>query len=106
MKNTLLYLSLILLISDLHAQPAAGRGQNRPRRPSHDIHYKLRPDSKLMEGVPKGRYTDPKIIQSQVFPGYQHTYWVYVPVQFSPHAWGWSGAEPAVLPSSTVFLFR
>ena len=35
-----------------------------------------------MEGVPKGHFAGPKVIQSGVFPGTQHTYWVYVPAQY------------------------
>jgi enterochelin esterase family protein len=34
------------------------------------------------EGVPKGRFEGPKMIPSQVYPGTQHTYWVYIPAQY------------------------
>jgi enterochelin esterase-like enzyme len=37
-----------------------------------------------MNGVPQGKFTGPKIIPSSVFPGTQHTYWVYVPAQYDP----------------------
>jgi enterochelin esterase-like enzyme len=51
---------------------------------SHDTFYTLGPDSQLMEAVPQGQFAEPKIIPSKVFPGYQHTYWVYVPAQYDP----------------------
>lgn len=66
---------------------------NRPRpRPanSNDVFYVLGPDSKPHEGVPKGRFVGPRIIPSNVFPGTQHTYWVYIPAQYDP-------AQPAAL---------
>jgi enterochelin esterase family protein len=36
------------------------------------------------EGVPKGEIRGPYHIQSQAYPGTQHTYWVYVPAQYDP----------------------
>ena len=63
------------------AQPRASRG--RPN-PTNDFFYRLGPDSKPMDGVPHGKFVGPKIIQSDVFPGTQHTYWVYVPAQYDP----------------------
>ena len=35
-------------------------------------------------GVPKGRIAGPFTLPSQVFPGTQHTYFVYVPAQYDP----------------------
>ncbi len=55
-----------------------------PVDPKMDAHYKLGPDSLPMEGVPKGKFTEARIIPSQVFPGTQHTYYVYVPAQYDP----------------------
>ena len=49
-----------------------------------EIHYKLAPDAVPQEGVPKGEMKGPFVIQSQAYPGTQHTYWVYVPAQYSP----------------------
>ncbi len=68
----------------------AGRGERPPNNPLNDAYYKLGPDSQPMEGVPKGKFSDPRIIPSQVFPGTQHTYIVYVPAQYDP-------AQPAAL---------
>jgi len=36
------------------------------------------------EGVPKGEIRGPFVIKSNVYPGTQHTYWVYVPAQYDP----------------------
>jgi enterochelin esterase family protein len=47
-----------------------------------DTFYKLGPDSLPQEGVPKGELRGPFTLPSQVFPGTQHTYWVYVPAQY------------------------
>jgi len=37
-----------------------------------------------MDGVPKGKWVGPTIIPSNVFPGTQHTYYIYVPAQYDP----------------------
>ena len=47
-----------------------------------DAQYRLGPDSLAQEGVPKGAMRGPFTLPSQVFPGTQHTYWVYVPAQY------------------------
>ena len=68
--------------------PAPGAPEARPRRvpvdPAVDAFYKLGPDSMPMDGVPKGKFTEAKVLPSQVFPGTQHTYYVYVPAQYDP----------------------
>lgn len=51
---------------------------------SNDAYYKLGPDSQPMDGVPKGIFSEARVIKSNVFPGYQHTYRVYVPAQYDP----------------------
>lgn len=61
-------------------QPRTGRNSGN----SNDVFYRLGSDSKPMDGVPKGKFIGPKIIPSNVFPGTQHTYWVYVPAQYDP----------------------
>src|SRR5690348_11005915 len=55
-----------------------------------DNFYKLGPDSLPQDGVPRGVLTGPATLPSQVFPGTQHTYWVYVPAQYESN-------EPAAL---------
>src|SRR5678815_2070954 len=96
--RTFLFLCTVLLsCSQLMAQTPAPSGSqtNRPpnrnaRDPKMDAYYKLSPDSMPQEGVPKGRIEGPKVIQSEAYPGTQHTYWVYVPAQYDP-------AKPAAL---------
>jgi enterochelin esterase-like enzyme len=66
------------------AKAPAARGQRPPPNPINDAYYKLGPDSMPMDGVPKGKFTAAKIVPSQVFPGTQHTYYVYVPAQYDP----------------------
>ena len=62
-----------------------GLSQNpAPAAPNPDAFYKLGPDSLEQEGVPKGQMRGPFTLPSTVFPGTQHTYWVYVPAQYSP----------------------
>ena len=51
---------------------------------SNDVFYRLGSDSKPMDGVPKGHFVGPTVIKSEVFPGTQHTYFVYVPAQYDP----------------------
>jgi enterochelin esterase-like enzyme len=65
--------ALVLALSMvLHAQDAA----------NPDAQYRLGPDSLPQDGVPKGAIRGPFTLPSQVFPGTQHTYWVYVPAQY------------------------
>ena len=64
------------------AEPA--RAARPAVNPQMDAFYKLGPDSLPMDGVPKGTFSAAKVIPSQVFPGTQHTYYVYVPAQYNP----------------------
>jgi enterochelin esterase-like enzyme len=70
--------------------PAAGRGgrggapQPMPPGPPPNSQYRLGPDSLPQEGVPKGEIRGPFVVKSEVYPGTQHTYWVYVPQQYDP----------------------
>ncbi len=50
--------------------------------PSPDSQYRLGPDSLPQEGVPKGEIRGPFVLSCKVYPGTQHTYWVYVPAQY------------------------
>ncbi|HWA09671.1 MAG TPA: alpha/beta hydrolase-fold protein [Opitutaceae bacterium] len=94
MNKPLLALVFLTVTSALLAQPAAtpasppaaAPAAARPAAPRNrnDAFYKLGPDSQPMEGVPKGKFVGPKIIPSNVFPGTQHTYYVYVPAQYDP----------------------
>src|SRR6266540_2233712 len=71
--------------------PAAGRGerggqQPMPPGPNPNSQYRLGPDSMTQEGVPKGEIRGPFTLPSNVYPGTQHTYWVYVPAQYDAAA--------------------
>ncbi len=49
-----------------------------------DDFYKLGPDSLEQDGVPHGKLVGPMTLPCEAYPGTQHTYWVYVPVQYDP----------------------
>src|SRR5476651_395347 len=55
-----------------------------PPGPSPNSQYRLGPDSMPQEGVPKGEIRGPYTLPSNIYPGTQHTYWVYVPAQYDP----------------------
>jgi hypothetical protein len=81
-------LTRVLLLSA--AMPAAvlpahtAQAQAPPQAPSPDSQYRLGPDSLPQEGVPKGEIRGPFTLPSKVYPGTQHTYWVYVPGTIRP----------------------
>jgi len=52
--------------------------------PNPNSRYRLGPDSMPQEGVPKGEIRGPFTLPCNVYPGTQHTYWVYVPAQCDP----------------------
>ena len=57
--------------------------QRRPApTPDYDAFYALGPDSLVQRGVPKGEVIGPLIHETEVFPGTEHQYWVYVPAQY------------------------
>ena len=62
----------------------AGFAQDAAQPPNPDTFYELGPDSLEHEGVPKGEMRGPFTLPSAVYPGTQHTYWVYVPAQYTP----------------------
>jgi len=73
-------------VSGWAALAAAALAQGQPQGPNPDQYYHLGPDSLVQEGVPKGEIRGPFTLPSKVFPGTQHTYWVYVPAQYDPAA--------------------
>ena len=52
--------------------------------PDPNSQYRLGPDSMPQDGVPKGEIRGPFTLPCKVYPGTQHTYWVYVPAQYDP----------------------
>ena len=88
-KSTLHGLIAFLLgsasaLAQSQAAPSATPSPANERDPRMDSYYKLGPDSQPQEGVPKGTIAGPFILPSAVFPGTQHTYFVYVPAQYDP----------------------
>jgi enterochelin esterase family protein len=68
------------------AKPGEERGGQppTPAAPNPDSQYRLGPDSLPQEGVPMGEIRGPYTLPCAVYPGTQHTYWVYVPAQYDP----------------------
>src|SRR5689334_3990376 len=62
----------------------AQKGAAQPPAPNPNSQYRLGPDSMPQEGVPKGEIRGPFTLPCAVYPGTQHTYWVYVPAQYDP----------------------
>ncbi len=83
-------LTALLGAATVFAQaPAPGPGRATfqppmPPGPNPNSQYRLGPDSMAEEGVPQGEIRGPFVIKSDVYPGTQHTYWVYVPKQYDP----------------------
>ena len=50
--------------------------------PNPNSQYRLGPDSLPQDGVPRGEIRGPYTLPSKVYPGTQHTYWIYVPAQY------------------------
>lgn len=78
-------------LAQVSAQPPAAKqaektGTQPPKTsaPNADSQYRLGPDSLPQEGVPKGEIRGPFVLPCKVYPGTQHTYWVYVPAQYDP----------------------
>lgn len=99
MKKTALSLLAALALAGVQAHPAAAAPMQYPAEPDinakmppwimpagppPDSQYRLGPDSMPQDGVPKGEIRGPFVIPSKVFPGTQHTYWIYVPAQYNP----------------------
>ncbi len=64
--------------------PICSQVPQQPPGSSPNSQYRLGPDSMPQEGVPKGEIRGPFTLPSKVYPGTQHTYWVYVPAQYDP----------------------
>jgi enterochelin esterase-like enzyme len=101
MKNTAPYIvglalagAAVIALAQAPAQqqtgtaPAApakkGGGPPMPPGPNPNSQYRLGPDSLPQEGVPKGEIRGPFTLLCNIYPGTQHTYWVYVPAQYDP----------------------
>jgi enterochelin esterase-like enzyme len=76
------YAVIATLAASLSLVPVLAASQEASA-PDPDSHYQLGPDSLPREGVPKGDVRGPFTLPSEAYPGTQHTYWVYVPAQYS-----------------------
>jgi len=87
MRKTLTYalaLSLTGAAVTALSQVSATAPATPQKAPHPDSQYRLGPDSLPQEGVPKGEIRGPFTLPSNVYPGTQRTYWVYVPAQYDP----------------------
>ncbi len=77
---------IALVIAAFLSASAVATAQNPggETAPNPNSQYRLGPDSLPQEGVPKGDVEGPFTLPSKVYPGTQHTYWVYVPQQYDP----------------------
>ena len=84
MKHRLLAMP-VLVMAVAVAQtnsPATTKPPTQSSAPNPDTYYDLSPDSLAHDGVPKGEIKGPFTLPSNVYPGTQHTYWVYIPAQY------------------------
>lgn len=58
--------------------------QRTPTRLNPNNLYHLGPDSMVQPGIPRGEVRGPFVLNCNIYPGTQHTYWVYVPAQYDP----------------------
>jgi len=76
---------VVVALATLLVAGAIGTADAQPRRPAqpdYDAFYELGPDSLVRRGVPKGAIEGPFTLPTDVFPGAEHDYWVYVPAQY------------------------
>ena len=71
--------------SPAQAPAAVPKQPPTPPGPDGNSQYRLGPDSMPQPGVPEGEIRGPFTLPSNVYPGTQHTYWVYVPAQYDPN---------------------
>ncbi|MCA9194341.1 MAG: gluconolactonase [Planctomycetales bacterium] len=61
---------------------ALGLIANLPAAQNDEETYELPPESSVQHGVPVGRVEGPFDLASQVFPGTERKYWIYIPAQY------------------------
>lgn len=52
-------------------------------QPDPSLVYQLSPDALPQPNVPQGSIHGPFVLPSNVYPGTQHTYWIYIPAQYN-----------------------
>ena len=92
-------MKLVPLTFALFLIPVVGLAQETPssndsgrsrRAPVPRVRYELGPDSRIQEGVPRGKLEGPFLFRSQIIADTVRKYWVSVPAQYD-------GSEPACL---------
>jgi sugar lactone lactonase YvrE/enterochelin esterase-like enzyme len=78
-RSWLYNLTCLSILAGFAAVPASGQED-----------YPLHPDSQRQEGVPRGEVTAHRFTSSQIYPGTERDYFVYVPAQYD-------GQTPAAL---------
>src|SRR3982074_1311641 len=78
--------ALLLFVAAASAHLFSRAQPPGPQAPDYNTYYQIGPDSLPHDGVPKGEVLGPFVLPSHVYPGTQHTYWVYVPAQYEPAA--------------------
>src|SRR4051812_9921195 len=84
MKRNLFAMFALLTTAALAQGPAAAQRPAMAETPDTDLYYKLAPDAIPQEGVPSGEIKGLFTLRSEVYPGTQHPYWIYVPAQYAP----------------------
>src|SRR4051812_14189560 len=77
-----LFVTLTLLAAGAAAAQQPGQGKGKAKAPPEP--YTPHPDSKVQEGVPKGKLLQQPECKSQVFKDTVRNWWVYVPEQYKP----------------------
>ena len=81
MTQTRRHMASLFLAALAQVPPSAQ--QPSPPTPDYNAYYQLGPDSLPHDSVPTGEMRGPFVLPSTAYPGTQHTYWVYVPAQYT-----------------------
>jgi enterochelin esterase family protein len=73
---------VIVLLTACIGPATAQRAPGGPGPSEFDAFYSLGPDSLPRDGVPRGEVRGPFKLTSKVYPGVEHSYWVYVPAAY------------------------
>ena len=76
MRNQLTIYTLLAALFCLLWLPALATAQ--------DESYAVPPEAEKIDGVPEGKIEGPFTLASQIYPGTERKYWVYVPAQYDP----------------------
>src|SRR5262245_63455052 len=80
-----LFVALTFLAAGAAAGQQPGQGKGKAKgKPKEPEPYTAHPDSKVQEGVPKGKILAQPEWKSQVFKDTIRNWWVYVPEQYKP----------------------